>query len=275
MARRMLWLTVLFLVALGALKAFVLAIEASFAFYPERGVQDTPEDAGIAYQDLSIATADGETLHGWLIPSDRPRAEVIFWHGNGGNLSVWLPAYLDFPGRRLSVLAFDYRGYGRSSGTPSERGLYRDTDAVLDDFWRRRTADVPVIYWGRSIGTAFAAYATTVRSPDALVLETPFADADALLSNMPLVRVLAKLSSYRFPTAEFLRGFDRPVLIIHGDRDEIVPLAAGRSLFDGLDAPKTFAEIPGAHHNDLRFANPAPYDRAIDRFLDAVAPETD
>jgi fermentation-respiration switch protein FrsA (DUF1100 family) len=260
------------LLALGALKAVVLAIESSFAFFPDRGLGDTPATFGVPFDNLAIVTADGETLHGWHIPVDRPRADVIFWHGNGGNLSVWLPAYLDFPARRLSLVAFDYRGYGRSTGAPSERGLYRDTDAVLDDFWRRRRQDVPVIYWGRSIGTAFAAYATTIRKPDALVLETPFSDADALLQNVPALRILARLSSYRFPVAEFLRDFDRPVLVVHGDRDEVIPIAVGRALFDSLRAPKTFAEIPGAHHNDLRVANPAPYQSAIDTFLDAIAP---
>lgn len=268
----MLVLTLLTLLALGALKAVVLGIESSFAFFPERGLGDTPATFGVPFDDLSIGTADGETLHAWLIPVDRPRADVIFWHGNGGNLSVWLPAYLDFPARRVNLVAFDYRGYGRSTGAPSERGLYRDTEAVLDDFWRRRSRDVPVIYWGRSIGTAFAAYATTIRKPDALVLETPFSDADALLRNTPALWLLARLSSYRFPVAEFLRDFDRPVLVIHGERDEIIPIGVGRALFDSLRAPKTFALIPGAHHNDLRMANPAPYQAAIDAFLETIAP---
>jgi fermentation-respiration switch protein FrsA (DUF1100 family) len=272
MSRRVLGLTIQVVVALGIFKATVLFLESRVAFLPTRGVQRTPAAAGVAFEDLSIATSDGETLHAWLMPVDQPRAEVVFWHGNGGNLSLWLPAYLDFPRRQLSLVAFDYRGYGRSSGRPSERGLYRDTDAVLRDFWQRHAPGVPVIYWGRSIGTVFAAYATTLRKPDALVLETPFSDADSALSGAPLLRVLAKLSSYRFPTAEFLRGFDRPVLVIHGDRDETIPLAAGRALFDSLSGPKTFVEIPGADHNNLRGADPGRYQEAIDRFLETIAP---
>ena len=273
MIRRLLIFLVLLVLAVGAIRAVVLAIEPSFAFFPQKGVQDTPHGAGITFESLRIGTADGESLHAWFLPIERPRAEVIFWHGNGGNLSVWLPAYLDFPPRRISLLAFDYRGYGESSGTPTEAGLYRDTEAVLDEFWsRRHNADVPVIYWGRSIGTSFAAYATTIRKPDGLVLETPFPDKDSLLADAPFLKLLAIFSSYRFPSAEFLRDFDRPVLVIHGDRDETIPIAVGRALYDGLRAPKTFAEIPGAEHNDLRVANPEPYRRAIGAFLDRVAP---
>jgi fermentation-respiration switch protein FrsA (DUF1100 family) len=268
----MLTLTILAIVALGLLKALVLSVESSFAFFPLKGVQETPASAGIPFNDVSIATADGETLHGWWIPVPTPRAEVLYWHGNGGNLSVWLPAYLDFPSRQLSLMAFDYRGYGKSTGRPTERGLYRDTDAVLDEFWRRHDPGVPVIYWGRSIGAPFAAYATTVRKPDALVLETPFSDADSLLRGAPALRLLAKFSSYRFPTAEFLRKFTRPVLVVHGDQDEIIPLEVGRELFDRLEGPKTFEVIPGARHNDLSFANPAVYRVAIERFLRAIAP---
>ncbi len=271
--RLVLWSLLILVVSVAVLKAAVVYIEPALAFFPEKGTQETPRSAGRHFETVHIPTADGETLQAWFMPVEHPRAQVIFWHGNGGNLSVWLPAYLDFADLNASLLAFDYRGYGESSGSPTEAGLYRDTDAVLQEFWSRRyEPGIPVIYWGRSIGTCFAAYATTVRRPDALVLETPFPDLNAVLAGAPILRALSVFSRYRFPAAEFLRDFDRPVLVVHGDRDRTIPLEVGRELYDGLRAPKTFATIAGADHNDLRVANRDQYRRAIGTFIDRVAP---
>ena len=104
------------------------------AFVPTRGVQQTPAAAGLPFTDLKITTSDGETLHGWWIEHPTPRAQVIYWHGNGGNLSMWLPVLADLRRRGMSVMAVDYRGYGASSGsTFRERGIprCRGCDRVL------------------------------------------------------------------------------------------------------------------------------------------------
>src|SRR5688572_7303666 len=100
------------------------------AFFPTRGVQATPASAGLQYTDLKIAASDGITLHGWWLPHPSPRSQIVYWHGNGGNLSLWLDVLVELHRRRFSVLAVDYRGYGASGGTPSEQGVYRDARAV-------------------------------------------------------------------------------------------------------------------------------------------------
>jgi len=123
---------------IGLLVAFavlVRAVEARFAFLPLMGETATPRDFGMRYEDLTIPTRDGERLHAWLLPADTPRARILYFHGNGGNLSVWAPILANLTPHGYSVLAFDYRGYGLSTGRPSERGLYRDVDAVLDHAW--------------------------------------------------------------------------------------------------------------------------------------------
>ena len=104
------------------------------------------------------------------------------------------------------------------------------------------------------------------------MLESPFPDLNALLEGSPILRALSVFSRYRFPAAEFLRDFARPVLVVHGDRDRTIPIELGRELYNGLRAPKEFAAIPGADHNDLRVANRAQYRRAIATFIDRVAP---
>lgn len=261
---------VLFLVlAAVALKVLVWWLEPRMAFFPTRGVQDTPAAAGLAFADLRLSTADGETLHAWWLEHPAPRAQVVFFHGNGGNLSLWLDVPVDLRRKGFSVLAVDYRGYGASTGSPSERGLYRDADAALSTLaGRLRRPGVPVVYWGRSIGAPVAAYAASVSAPDALILESPFPDVAALVSGNPVLKVMSLFSSYRFPTAEFLDRYRGPLLVIHGDADSIIPFAAGRKVFDTAPSPqKTFAAIPGADHNDLHVANPDAYWPAIDAFI--------
>ena len=262
-------------VLIVGLKLLVLWLEPRMAFFPIRGVQQTPEAAGLTYTDVSIATKDGETLHAWWLEHPEPRAQVIFWHGNGGNLSLWLEVIVRLRLQGFSVLAVDYRGYGASTGKPSERGIYRDAEAAVGEFARCfKREGSPVIYWGRSLGSPVAASSISTMQPDALVLESPMPHLRAVLRNNPVLWALSFFSSYRFPTSRFLQDYDGPLLVIHGEADSIVPFPAGRQVF--ADAPtsrKAFASIPGADHNDLHVVNPGAYWEAVDRFVAGLTPK--
>lgn len=255
------------------LKLLALWAEPRLAFYPIRGVQETPAAYGLPFSELKIETADGETLHGWWLEHPSPQAQVIFWHGNGGNLSLWLDVIAGLRRRGFSVLAVDYRGYGASTGKPGERGLYRDADATLQLFNERlRKPGVPVIYWGRSIGSPVAAHNASRSAPDALVLESPFPDLRAAVAGNPVLMVLSLFSSYRFPTSKLLERYEGPLLVVHGDADAIIPTSAGRRVFErARGSRKTFALIPGADHNDLHAVNPDLYWKAIDDFVKSLA----
>ncbi len=265
----MVWILIAGITGLLLLRLLVTRLEPRMAFYPIAGVQETPAQLSLPYVDLRIPTADGETLHGWWVQHPQPRAQVIFWHGNGGNLSLWLDVIGDLRRRGFSVLAADYRGYGGSSGQASEQGLYRDAEATVDEFNRRwRTTAVPVIYWGRSLGCPVAAYAASRQPPDGLVLETPMPDVRSVLRGNTVLWLLSFVATYRFPTSDFLRRYRGPMLVVHGDRDTIVPFSAGRAVFDDAPSPvKTFLAVPGAGHNDVHFGNPAVYWRAVDEFI--------
>ena len=258
--------------ALLAIKLLVVWLEPRMAFYPDRGVQQTPEALSLSYEDLRLQTADGETLHGWWLEHPDPRGQVLFFHGNGGNLSLWLDLVGDLRRRGFSVLAADYRGYGASTGTPTEAGLYRDADAAVAELGRRRRPGVPMIYWGRSIGCPVAAYAASVQPPDAVILDSPMPDARSVLRNSPVLWALSFFSSYRFPTSRFLTGYRGDLLVIHGEGDSIVPFAAGRRVFEAASARrKTFAAIAAADHNDLDSADPQAYWSAVDAFVAGIA----
>jgi fermentation-respiration switch protein FrsA (DUF1100 family) len=254
---------------LVGLKLLVWWLEPRMAFFPIRGVQETPAAAGVPFRDLKIHTADGQTLHGWWLERSDPRAQVVFFHGNGGNLSLWLDILIELHRRGFSVLAVDYRGYGASTGRPSEQGLYADADAALRTFNERlRRAEAPVVYWGRSIGAAVAAYAVSVQPPDAVVLETPMPDVRSVLRTNPVLWALSFLSSYRFPTSRFLAGYRGPLLVVHGDRDSIVPFGAGRQVYERAPSShKQFLAISGADHNDLHVVDPGRYWDSVNRFV--------
>jgi uncharacterized protein len=255
--------------ALIVLKLLVWWLEPRMAFFPMRGVQETPSIAGVSFRDVKIATADGQTLHGWWLERPSPRAQVVFFHGNGGNLSLWLDLLLELRRREFSVLAVDYRGYGASTGSPSEQGLYKDADAAVRFFNEHlRQQGAPVIYWGRSIGAPVAAHAANVIAPDALVLETPWPEVREVLRTNPVMWALSFLSSYRFPTSRFVEPYRGPLLVVHGDADSIVPFAAGKRVYDlAATTQKTFVAIPGADHNDLHVVSPGFYWQNIDRFV--------
>jgi len=170
------------------------------------------------------------------------------------------------------VIAFDYRGYGLNSGRPTEQGLYQDVRAVVDHFWSTASAEVPRVYWGRSLGVAMAAYGATVRKPDGLILESGFPDARSLVRRSPLA-LLAVFLSYRFPASEFLNRLRPPVpaLVLHGDDDHVVPMAQGQALFSRIGAPKRFVALRGGDHNDVSPSDPNRYWEAISEFVTGLA----
>jgi fermentation-respiration switch protein FrsA (DUF1100 family) len=254
------------LVAAGiALALAVRALEPRFAFFPIGGVSDTPTAFGAPYESATLTTDDGERLRAWLLPHPSPRAEVLYFHGNGGNLSVWAPILAGIHRRGYAVRAIDYRGYGESSGTPTERGLYRDVNAAVN--WAPADASVPIVFWGRSLGVSMAAYAATIRRPDALVLESGFPDARTLLRAYPVLAFLSLFSTYRFDTIEHLRHVQAPALVVHGDADRVVPFENGRALFEAIDGPKEFFRIEGGDHNDLSPRDAERYWDTIGRFI--------
>jgi uncharacterized protein len=262
-----LFLIVAFVIGLAVL---VRWIEPRLAFFPVRGELETPLDFDLSYTDVTVTTQDGEQLHAWQIPAGSPRARIVYFHGNGGNLSNWSPIVTGVARHGYSVFAFDYRGYGRSSGRPSEKGLYRDVDAVVRRAWPENDG-VPLIYWGRSLGATMAAYAATARKPDGIILESGFPDARSAISDSRVLYLLSFLASYRFPTADLVNRASRPVLVMHGDRDGVIPFDVGRELFDRINVRKEFVAIEGGDHNDAAPPHPQPYWTAVERFISSVA----
>ncbi len=251
------------------LKGVVGALESRFVFFPSKGEDETPASLGIPYEVVPLTTSDGERLTAWQLEPERPVADVVYFHGNGGNLSIWLPVLAALHRQHVRVLAVDYRGYGLSTGSPSEAGVYLDAEAVAmyAESQRAGRPSRPLVFWGRSLGGPIAASATRVVTPDGLVLESSFADKAAVARTQPVLRVLNLFAAYRFSTLESMRNFSNPVLVMHGDRDSIVPLALGRDLFERIGGPKQFVVIAGADHNDFFAPSQAAYWQPVLEFI--------
>ena len=250
-------------------------LEPRLAFFPFTGETVTPRHAGIDYQPVSLSTNDGERLHAWHLTRPDARADVVYFHGNGGNLSVWSDVFVGLWREGFDVLAIDYRGYGLSTGTPSELGLYRDVDATLRFVDSRSRAESrPLIYWGRSLGTVMAAYAASQRAPDGIVLESGFPSMRSVLETNPVMWTLSWGSSYRLPTAEWMAGVRTPALVLHGDRDSVIPYRLGQRLYAALPGPKTFVTLPGGDHNEPVPPDAESYWRAIRAFTDSLGVQT-
>jgi fermentation-respiration switch protein FrsA (DUF1100 family) len=258
-------------IALLVVVVLVRLIEPKLAFFPSRGETETPAGFGVAYRPIAVATADGQTLGGWWMPHPSARATILYLHGNGGNLSLWTPILVETWRRGYAVFAIDYRGYGLSTGRPSEAGLRRDVEAALvtlNDLPDR--APAPLVYWGRSLGAVMAAYAASRRPPDGLVLESGFPSMRSVLEGSPLW-LLSWFSSYSFPAARWLADVAAPTLVLHGDRDSVIPFRLGERLFETVRGPKRFVRIAGGDHNDTVPPDPPAYWEAVAEFVDGLA----
>jgi fermentation-respiration switch protein FrsA (DUF1100 family) len=184
---------------------------------------------------------------------------------------MWLEVFADIRRRGFSVLAVDYRGYGGSGGSPTEKGIYRDAEAVIAHYAKHLRRDqTPTIYWGRSLGSVVASFAAAKSPPDALILEAAFPDARFLFAGNPLMLGLSVFSTYRFPTAKHLESYHGPLLVVHGDADTLIPFPAGQKVFESAVSPqKAFLTLKGVTHNES-YADQPEYWPALDRFLETT-----
>ncbi len=211
------------------------------------------EDRPAAVEEVTFQAADGTSLHGWFVPHLQPRGTLLYFHGNGENISYLGPLLdrfnQDFD---LQVLAFDYRGYGNSSGRPTESGLQQDARAALA--WlnnKTQTQPHEVIFFGRSLGGAVAVELASGEGCQALVLECTFASLPEVASwHYPWLPV-RWLMRNRFPSSENILNCPQPLLQSHGNADRVIPFASGRRLFDASpNKQKVFLELDGVDHND-------------------------
>ncbi len=244
------------LLGYAALAALLYVFQSRFVYFPEMGGVDraTPAQLQLPFEEVRIATPDGEVLHGWFVPAPQARATVLFLHGNAGSIVHrldWLPM---FQRLRLSALLVDYRGFGQSTGQPSEAGTHADAEAA----WQHLTEDrhVPpgrIVVVGESLGGAVAAHLAARARPAALVLHSAFTSAPDLAADLYPFLPARWLTRYAYDTLAAVRELRCPLLVAHSPGDEIVPLAHGRRLYEAASVPKQWLELAGGHNDGFIF----------------------
>ncbi|MFQ5464287.1 MAG: alpha/beta hydrolase [Phycisphaerae bacterium] len=254
----------------GAACLFVGMFQSRLIYFPDREYDATPSDVGLAFERIALATSDGETLAAWYVPAADAKSTILYFHGTGGNMSDRLAALQLLHRLGYHVLMVDYRGYGESTGTPGEHGMYRDAEAA----WRflvdsKQAAPEHIVFWGRSLGGAIAIELASRHEPAALVVESTFTRmADVARIHYALLPVDWMLTQ-RFPSVDHVAQMACPKLFFHGRDDGLIPLSIGKRLFDAAAEPKRFIETPGGHRSG-GFASEAWHVEMVEAFLEAA-----
>ena len=237
-------------------------------FYPYAELKSTPKDWGLAYEDVSLTTSDQIKLHGWYLPAKEANQVILFFHGNGGNISHRRNSLEIFQSLGLNVLIIDYRGYGESEGSMSEEGLNLDAMAAWQHLIKQRGfKPQDIIIFGRSLGGAVATVLATKVNEKALIIESTFSSvSDMALIMMPLISKFIFLR-YDFNTAKIINQVNAPILLMHSQDDDIVPYELGEKVFAAAKLPKYFFELHGGH-NEGFMENIAAYKQAIKWFIE-------
>lgn len=240
-------------------------------FEPERALPppSSSQEGALAPRDVWIRPESGPRLHGWWIPHPKARATVLYCHGNRGNLEARLRFLTHLARLPTNLLAFDYRGYGLSDGKPSETGLFRDVRAayqyLVDELLPRRS---PVVLFGHSLGGAVAIDAAVDLQVAGLVVQASFTNIRGMARTMFPKLPLHWLARNQFRSLDKVQRISAPKLFIHGTKDETIPFAMGRELYEQAADPKEFLAVERGRHNDVHLRGGQVYLETVERFLE-------
>jgi hypothetical protein len=224
--------------------------------------------AGTGAQDRWLTAADGTRLNAWWFPKSDARFMTLYLHGNGGNVTHRIDHAQAVLSAGSAVFVLDYRGYGKSQGHPSEPGLYEDAEAAYSDLLALGYSPNQIIFHGESLGTAVAVDLALGKPCAALILESPPMSLSKMADTV--VPILGPLVVHGYDTYRKIRRLHVPLLVIHGDADEIVPFSQGQAVFRVANQPKYFWRVPGANHNDLLYVAGSDYEQHLTSFYESV-----
>ena len=262
------WLLITVLVGYGAILTLAYFKQRALQYFPDP-TRTTPAGAGLPQaEEVELATSDGERVIVWHVAPHGERPVVVYFHGNGGALAWRADRFRRIVADGNGLIALSYRGYGGSTGQPSEAGLLRDAEATYAFATARYPAERLVLY-GESLGTGVAVALAAEHKVGKVILEAPFTSAvDVGAAAYPFLPVRLLMHD-RFHSDERIGKVTAPVLVLHGTRDTVVPIAYGERLYALITAPKKFVRLTDGHHSDLdSYGAPA----AVRAFLTAPGP---
>mgnify|MGYP001037531842 CR=1 FL=1 len=237
------------IIIFGSQAIYLYLNQSRYVYFPTHEITGNPSDIGLLYEDVTIKTTDELNLSGWYIPAEKPGAVILFFHGNGGNISNRLDLIKIFYELRLSTFIIDYRGYGRSEGEPTEDGTYLDATAAWDYLVeKRKIAPDEIILFGRSLGGPIAAWLAKDNNPGVLILDSTFTSIKDIGAKLYPYLPIKRFFKFDYSTISYLKRVDCPVLIIHSRDDEYIPFSHAEKLFESANELKQFLEITGGHN---------------------------
>ena len=262
-----------FLLIIAVLMFWGCPMEEKFIFFPVAEIERTPRDAGLAFEEVFFTTADGVRVNGWWVPYAGARVTLLWFHGNAGNIGHRVDGLKRLHDKvNANVFIIDYRGYGRSEGTVSERGTYEDARAALQYLRARKDLDPKsIVLFGQSLGAAVATELAGREECVALVLEAPFASIREMARVVFPLLPIGPLLRTRYDVAEKIKAVKSPVLVLQGDRDEVIPVEQGKKVFAAAPSPKEFYTVRGAGHNDTFIVGGDAYFEAVKDFIERAA----
>ena len=269
-ARGMCLLLVLILLVLAGI-LFYPHLENRLVFYPDEGFDDSPSNWNLSYRDVLLRTQDGEKLHCWYFPLRKESLTLLFCHGNAGNISHRIDNIERLVKRGIAVFLLGYRGYGKSTGRPSEKGIYLDGLAAYDYLVEsERISPDRIALFGRSLGGAVAIEVALHREVKCLVVESTFTSLRDMSKTTFPWSLFSPLVPNHYDSGSKIAALSVPKLIVHGKNDEIVPFWMGEKLFALAKDKKKFLAIQGAGHNDTYIVGGTVYLNGLVNFISAA-----
>jgi fermentation-respiration switch protein FrsA (DUF1100 family) len=239
-----------FLVVFGGFVALMYFAQRSLMYFPDRQ-RTAPAAAGLPQaEEIALDTADGEKVIVWHIPPRGERPVVLYFQGNGGGLNLRADRFRALIADGTGLIALNYRGYGGSTGSPTEDGLIADAEAVYAFAASRYPAE-RIVPWGESLGSGVAVALASSRKVARLMLEAPFTSAADVGARVYWFLPISLLMKDQFRSDLRIPKVSAPVLIVHGTGDTVVPFALGQRLFTLANEPKRFVRVDGGGHSDL------------------------
>lgn len=255
------------LILLGV-NIFIYLQQPRMVFFPIREIAQTPDQWGLQYEKVSLKSTNGNRITGWYIPGKHADRALLFFHGNGGNMSHRRDSIEIFHQLGLNVLIIDYQGYGESEGTPGEQAMYDDGRAAFDYLVNeRKFRKENIVIFGRSLGGAVAVRIAAEKQPGAVILESTFASVPDVASYYFPVLSKIIVSRYRFNSVAQVKKVHCPLLVLHSKQDDVIPYMSGVKLYNAANNPRLFVQLVGDHNTGFMQSQPA-YEDVLASFLE-------
>lgn len=263
--------TIKLLISLAIIYAGVCVVvyvrQPRLLYQPSSTIHKTPSDINLDFEEVTLASGKAGEVSAWYVPAKNERGTVLFCHGNGGNISHRLYSIEQFHELGLSVLIFDYNGYGHSSGSPSEENTYQNALAAWEYLTKeRKKSPGRIVLFGRSLGGAVALWLSEQVKAKALIIESTFTSVPDIGKHHYPYFPIRTLSWYDYNSLKRIKTIRLPILVIHSKDDTLIPYSHGRALYNAGPEPKQFFELKGDHNNGFVLTGDR-YVNKIDTFL--------